>query len=241
MTPPKLLILLPTLNEAGCLQNVIQALLDLPYSQREIVVLDDRSTDGTPEVVQKFAAKDAPVRLIARQPPRGRGHAIRDGLLYGLAQGASHFIEMDADGSHRPEDVPRLLEALQTADISVGSRQIAGGNDSERSWGRRFLTQSITGVARQLLGLPIRDINSGFRGYTRHAVEAVQPQSWVSREPSVVYEALVRARQAGLILQEVPIDFAKRMAGESKLNVGRLLRGLFWLGELSYRSVRGSK
>ncbi|UPT74395.1 MAG: glycosyltransferase [Elusimicrobiota bacterium] len=199
----------------------------------EILVVDDESPDGTAGLVEELGRARPALRLLRRPPPAGRGLAGRDGYLKALDLGASFVIEMDADFSHRPRHIPQLLAAMDGADLVLGSRLAPGGRDLERTFLRHALTALGGAWARALLGLPVADVNSGFRCFSRAALEAVSPATLASEGPAIVHETLYRAARAGLRVREIPIDFAERRAGESKLGVRQLLAG--WLAILRLR------
>lgn len=229
----RILAVIPTFNEADNILALIDELLKFPGM--EVLVVDDRSPDGTAKLVGDRAAKDPRVRLIERTGPAGRGLAGRDGFLYALERRFDAAVEMDADFSHQPSSVPKLLEALGACDMAVGSRFVSGGTDLDRPIGRRVLTVAANAFARGVLGLPVLDCNSGFRAYTRRALEAIEPASLRSTGPSIVHEVLFRAARAGLRIKEVPIEFIDRKKGASKLTLARLAAGYLWILRLRLR------
>jgi dolichol-phosphate mannosyltransferase len=220
---PRTLVTLPTFNEAENIEALVRELRALGL---EVLVADDNSPDGTWRLVQALAAADAGVHLLHRLTRKGRGYAGAEAFVHALELGVERIVEMDADFSHQPRFVPALLRALDDgADLAVGSRLIAGGEDVGRPWLRVLLTRFSAWYARTVLGLPIRDANSGFRAYTRTALERLQPATFISAGPSVVHEIFARARQRGLRMVEVPISFVERQRGQSELSFGRLLDG----------------
>jgi dolichol-phosphate mannosyltransferase len=164
--------------------------------------------------------------VIRRASPRGRGLAGREGYLAALERGADAVVEMDADFSHDPELLPKLLGELQAgADVVLGSRFVPGGSDDDRGWVRRAITVLANSFTRSVLGLGVGDCNSGYRGFRRTALEAIDPASLTSKGPAIVQEVLYRAHRAGLRIVEVPLRFVDRQHGDSKLGVGLLLQG----------------
>lgn len=230
---PRVVVMIPTYNEAGNAAALIDEILALGVPGLEILVVDDESPDGTSALVDELARTRPALRLLRRPPPRGRGLAGRDGYLAALASGAEFVVEMDGDFSHRPRHIPELLSAMDSADLVLGSRLAPGGGDRERSAFRRLLTALSGAWARVLLGVPVADVNSGFRCFSRAALEAVSPATLVSAGPAIVHETLLRASRAGLRVREVPIDFAERRSGESKLGARELAAG--WLAILRLR------
>lgn len=227
--PPRVLVFIPTYNERENISALIKEVLGRGIPGLGVLVVDDSSPDGTAAIVEELAKTQTGLSLLRRSGPPGRGWAGREGFLHALEHGAEFLVEMDGDFSHRPDQIPRLLEAMKACDVAVGSRLIAGGSDADRGWARRWLTQAANAFVRSLLGLPVRDPNSGFRCFSRKALAALDPGSLGSRGPSILHETLFRAAAAGLRIREVPIDFRDRREGSSKLNLGRLLAGWLWI------------
>jgi dolichol-phosphate mannosyltransferase len=225
----KTIVMIPTYNERENVREMIAALFALEVSGLEVLVVDDESPDGTAELAAELARTDSRVHVMVRKEERGRGRAGRDGFLEALRLGAERVVEMDADFSHDPRFIPDLLAALASADMAVGSRFVGGGSDLDRPWTRRLLTVAANGYAKTLLRLPVRDTNSGFRAFTRKALDVIEPSSLRSRGPSILHEVLFRAARRGLSVVEVPIEFVDRKKGHSKLNLRRLAAGYFWI------------
>jgi dolichol-phosphate mannosyltransferase len=233
VTRPRVLVMIPTFNERGNIAALVDEIFALGAAGLEILVVDDESPDGTAALVAQLAATRPGLRLLRRPPPAGRGLAGRDGFLYALNEGADFTIEMDGDLSHPPRSIPALLAAMDGCDVAIGSRLVAGGTDRDRPAFRRLLTLFGSAYARVLLGLPVADANSGFRCFSRKALEAIAPASLKSAGPAIVHEVLYRAARAGLRLREVPIDFVDRKQGRSKLGPIGVLSG--WLAILKLR------
>ncbi|MBI5630051.1 MAG: polyprenol monophosphomannose synthase [Elusimicrobia bacterium] len=228
---PRILVMLPTYNERENILPLLDRIFGLGLGL-EAVVVDDKSPDGTGELVRNMARRRPGLHLIERPGPRGRGLAGREGYLFALSRGVDYLVEMDADFSHEPRHIPELLAAVEHCDVVLGSRFVPGGGDAERSWRRRVLTRAANAYARLLLGLEAADCNSGFRCFSRRALQGIHPETMSSRGPSIVHEALYRAHAAGLRIKEVPIEFAERRAGATKLDLARLLSGLWWIARL---------
>jgi dolichol-phosphate mannosyltransferase len=224
--------MIPTYNEADNIAALLRELFALGLPGFEAVVVDDQSPDGTAEIVRGLQASRPGLHLLVRRGARGRGLAGRDGFLFALERGFDSVIEMDGDFSHQPRFVPALVAALADCDLVIGSRMIAGGTDDDRPLARRVLTVLANLYARLLLGLPVSDTNSGFRCFSRRALEAVDPASLSSRGPSIVHEALYRVARARLRVREVPIEFIDRKRGVSKLTLARLAVGYLWIARL---------
>jgi dolichol-phosphate mannosyltransferase len=214
---------LPTFNEA---ENIEPLTREIRALGLEVLVADDNSPDGTWKLVEKMAADDPGVHLLLRREKKGRGYAGAEAFVKALELGAARIVEMDADFSHQPRFVPDLLRALDAgADVAVGSRFAPGGKDVDRPWHRQWLTRFSAWYARRVLGLTIRDANSGFRAFTREAMTRIDPATLISAGPSIVHEVFARATARGLRIAECPIEFVERQRGTSELTVGRLLDG----------------
>ncbi|MBI4678328.1 MAG: polyprenol monophosphomannose synthase [Elusimicrobia bacterium] len=231
MSHLKVLAVIPTYNEADNIAALIDALYGLKVRGLEALIVDDESPDGTSAIVEGLIKEGRyhGLRLLTRAGPPGRGWAGRDGFLEALILGADFIVEMDADFSHQPRHVPELLAAMKDCDLAVGSRFVWGGADRERGLSRRLITKAANAFARGALDLPVLDCNSGFRCFSRKAMEAIQPETLKSRGPSIVHEVLSRAQAAGLRIKEVPIEFADRRKGDSKLSLWRLAEGYWWV------------
>jgi dolichol-phosphate mannosyltransferase len=221
----KTVVMIPTYNEADNIERLCAEILALGVPGLEILVVDDRSPDGTAELVAKAARSEPRLGLLVRHGPAGRGLAGRDGFLLALQRGADFVVEMDGDFSHQPRFIPALLSAMRECDIAIGSRMVEGGADVDRPWFRRALTVAANAYARALLRLPVRDTNSGFRCFSRKALSAIECRTLASPGPAILHEMHNRARRAGLRFKEVPIEFIDRKEGESKLDLRRLAAG----------------
>ncbi len=220
-----------TYNEAGALPDVVNGLRRAIAGVR-IVVVDDDSPDKTADI-----ARTAGVDVIVRRGvPRGRGLSGRAGYLRALELGASAILELDADGSHDPVDAPKILAALERADIAIGSRAGVCGGADERGRFRRSISLAAKGFIRIVLGLTLEDPTSGYRAFRSETLRKIDPASLTSRGPEIVEEVYVRARRLGLTMVEIPITFRDRVAGVSKLTAGRLLSVLWRCVRLAARS-----
>lgn len=224
-----ILVMICTYNESENIAALIERIFELGLSDLEILVVDDSSPDGTGGIVSELARGRPRLRLLARTGRAGRGLAGRDGYLEALRADADFLIEMDADFSHDPRHIPDLLAAMDYCDLAVGSRMAPGGSDRDRPLPRRLLTAAANAYARCLLGFPVLDTNSGFRCFSRQALQALVPQTLRSSGPSIIHEALFRVAHAGLKILEVPIEFVDRKKGDSKLSLSRLAGGYFWI------------
>jgi dolichol-phosphate mannosyltransferase len=232
----KVIIMIPTYEESENIKDLILSILliddVLDNYDCEIIVVDDNSPDGTAQIVKSI--NDGRVSVMVRdKDERGRGLAGRDGLCYALNAKADCIIEMDADFSHHPIFIPRLLNKLEHADLVLGSRYVKGGFEFGRPWYRRAITIMANFYIRSLFFINIRDCNSGFRGYNRAVLEAINPKTLNSKGPAIVQEILFRARKYHIA--EVPIVFKERSKGESTLTFKKVLEGYIGVLKLRFR------
>ena len=212
------LVILPTYEERDTVEWVLARLLALPEGV-DILVVDDSSPDGTGELVQAVAAGEPRVRLLRRPKKAGLGSAYLDGFRMGLEEGYDLLVEMDSDLSHQPEELPGLLAAAAAQhDLVVGSRYVAGGSVTDWSRSRLGLSRAGNAYARFLLGLPIRDVTSGFRVYRGDALRQIVSRPLHSDGYGFQIELVLRAWDAGFSVGEAPITFREREHGHSKIS-----------------------
>lgn len=234
----RVFVTIPTYNESQNIRRLIGEIRQLD-SEIGIVVADDDSPDRTWKIVSEIAEHDPAVFILRRMTDKGRGSAGVDAFRFALKRGAEVVIEMDADFSHDPKYLPAFLEALKDADLVLGSRLVGNGRDLRQSPFRKGLTGLSAAYARVVLGLPVRDCNSGYRCYRSKVLAAIDLDSIRSTGPSIVQEVLYKAHLAGCRITEIPIVFEDREAGTSNLNLKRLLRGFFMVLDLRWRHLRG--
>ncbi|MDP2317109.1 MAG: polyprenol monophosphomannose synthase [Pseudomonadota bacterium] len=207
-------VVVPTYNEAENIGPLVRALRDaLPGVH--VLVVDDASPDGT-----AAAAEAADAVVLRRVGPRGLGPAYRDGFARVLAEGFDPIVQMDADLSHDPADLPRLLAALAGADLVLGSRWVEGGGTVAWGLGRRALSRFGSTYARGWLGVPHRDLTGGFKAWRAGTLAKVNPATLHADGYAFQVEATWRAHQLGARIVEVPIVFTERRAGASKMSWG---------------------
>lgn len=231
----KTFVMIPTYNEKENIENLVREILKHPV---EIVVVDDNSPDGTWKIVEEISKKEKRVHLLHRVKDRGRGRAGRAGFLYCLNKGAEIVVEMDADFSHDPKDIPRLVEKLEGSDAVLGSRMVGGGREIGRGFIRRVVTKIANLYIRMVLGLKVRDCNSGFRAFRRKVLEEVSP-GITSIGPGIVQEVLFKAKLSGYKICEIPIVFKDREHGVSKLGLKQLCQGYFLIFKLKILKILG--
>ena len=211
------LVIIPTYDERENLPSLIDQLLAVP--DLRILIVDDASPDGTGQLADEYAAaKRARVQVLHRTGKRGLGLSYIDGMYVALRTDATHICQMDADLSHNPEDVPRLLEAAEQADFVIGSRYVPGGRIENWPLHRRLLSAFANRYIRAITRLTIRDCTSGFRCWRREALEQLPLASIRSDGYAFIVELAWEASRAGLRCAEVPITFVERRQGASKLS-----------------------
>ena len=234
----KAFVTIPTFNESENIERLIGEIRRQDPSIG-IVVADDDSPDGTWRIVEKISEENPAVFLLRRMENKGRGSAGVDAFRFALQQHADVVIEMDGDFSHDPKYIPAFLEKIGEFDLVIGSRGIAHGQDLRASALRKWVTQLSTSYTRFVLGLPVRDCNSGYRCFRREVLEAVNLDSIRSVGPSIVQELLFKAYLLGFSIAEIPIVFAERQAGKSNLNFRKLLEGFLMILKLKTLHLLG--
>ena len=223
----RVVVTVPTWNEAENIDLLIPALLALEPPV-EVLVVDDDSPDGTGGRVRAWAERDPRVRLLARSGERGRGTAGLAGFAEALAMGAEGVVEMDADFSHRPEDVPRLIRTAEAsgADIVIGSRIVAGGAEEGRHPLRGIITRLAGSYVRLWLRLPVWDVTAGFRFFRARVLRDIPLPRLHARGPEVVQEVLYQALLRGASIVEIPVRFPDRERGRSSFTTRLAIRSL---------------
>jgi dolichol-phosphate mannosyltransferase len=217
MTLGRVVMVVPTYNEAANLVWIVgRVRKSLPDA--DVLVVDDGSPDGTGEIADELAEADSHVSVVHRTAKEGLGAAYLHGFRIALARGYDVIGEMDADGSHQPEQLHRLLEALEGADLVLGSRWVPGGSVVNWPWTRVALSRGGNLYTRMLLGIPVRDATGGFRLFRRTTLEKIDLDSVQSVGYCFQADLAWRTVEAGLRVREVPIDFVERVRGESKMS-----------------------
>ncbi|MDQ3609961.1 MAG: polyprenol monophosphomannose synthase [Actinomycetota bacterium] len=216
-------LILPTYDEAASVEAVVRAahvvLREAAPEGFRILVVDDASPDGTGTIADRLAVELTEVEVAHRTGRGGLGSAYRAGFARALEGGASHIFEMDADGSHDPADLARLLAATGAgADLALGSRYVPGGGVTDWGAGRRVVSRGGCLYAQLVLGLRVRDLTGGFKCFTREVLEAIDLPSARARGYAFQVELTWRALHAGFRVAEVPITFRERRAGQSKMS-----------------------
>ena len=212
-------VCLPTYDERENVEPMVRALGDVIDTHRDrVLVIDDNSPDGTGVLADRLAAELAWVEVLHRERKEGLGQAYLAGFRRALAAGAELVVEIDCDFSHDPADVPRLVAACAEADLALGSRYVPGGGTE--NWGplRRAVSAGGSWYARTLLGVGVRDLTGGFKCFRRDVLERIGLESITTRGYAFRIETTYRALRAGFRVVEVPILFADRRAGGSKMS-----------------------
>jgi dolichol-phosphate mannosyltransferase len=213
-------LVLPTYNEAENVEPLVEAArAKLPPGAR-VLIVDDSSPDGTGDVADRIASRHENVEVLHRPDKEGLGPAYIAGFRAALAGGAGLVLEMDADFSHDPAYLPRLLEAAKRADVVLGSRYLEGGGVSD--WGpvRRAISRGGSAYARLVLGVGVRDLTGGFKCFRREVLEAIDLEQIDARGYAFQVEMTYRAIRLGFKVVEVPIVFRERRVGSSKMGLG---------------------
>jgi len=213
----RVLVVIPTYNERDNLAWIVGR-VRAAVPQVDVLVVDDGSPDGTGELADELAAQDDQVSVVHRTEKAGLGAAYKHGFRVALDRGYDVIGEMDADGSHQPEQLPALLDALQHADLVIGSRWVPGGSVVNWPLSRRALSVGGNIYARVLLGVPVRDITAGYRLFRRATLERIGVESVQSAGYVFQTDLAFRVHRAGLRVVEVPIEFVERVRGDSKMS-----------------------
>lgn len=212
------LIVVPTYNESENLKPLVEAVFAAVPQSVEILIVDDGSPDGTGKLADELAKKFSRLHVLHREKKMGLGTAYVSGFTWGLKRGFEALIEMDADFSHNPRYLPRMLELLATNDAVIGSRYVSGGGVVNWGLGRKVLSRGGSFYSRTILGAPIRDFTGGFNGWKRAVLEAIDLKSLRSDGYSFQIELKYRAFLCGFKIQEFPIIFEDRKVGKSKMH-----------------------
>jgi dolichol-phosphate mannosyltransferase len=228
-------VILPTYNEAENLERIVAAILEhLPPSGR-VLIVDDNSPDGTGEIADRLAASNESVSVLHRDEKQGLGPAYLAGFRVALDGGAERIVEMDADFSHDPAFLPKLIEATDRADLAIGSRYVPGGGITD--WGpmRRFISRGGSAYARAALGLPVRDLTGGFKCFRRVVLETIDLDTIEARGYAFQVETTYRAIKSGFRVVEVPIVFKDRRDGTSKMSKSIVAEAMWRVPAMRFR------
>ena len=236
----RLVICLPTYNERANLEPIAHRLGDVLGSvnaEPRLLVIDDSSPDGTGELADRLSGELAFLSVLHRTRKEGLGPAYIAGFRWALDHGADRIVQMDADFSHDPADLPRLLGATESAGLALGSRYVEGGGTENWGRGRQAISRFGSFYARTILGVPVRDLTGGFKCWRREALESLPLDRVRTKGYAFQIETTYLAIRAGIEVVEVPIVFAERRAGGSKMTRGIVLEAMWKVPELRLRAA----
>ena len=234
----KTLIVTPTYNERKNIRELVSTLFEL-NPDFHILVVDDSSPDGTAEIVEEFQADCANLHLLSRNEKTGLGSAYIAGFNYALERDYEAVVQMDADMSHDPKDVPLLIETIENADLAIGSRYISGINVVNWPLQRLIISYGANIYTRLVTRLPVRDATGGFKCWRREALEAINFDDVRSQGYSFQIEMTYRAWLKGFRITEIPIIFVDRTVGESKMTRSIMLEAAVMIPRLRIWKLLG--
>lgn len=236
----KTIIVIPTYNESENIEKLIRKIFALNIPELEILIVDDNSPDDTAKIVRNLqsSVSDLKLHLIQRQGKFGLGSAYITGFKKALNLGADFIFEMDADFSHDPDDVPRLLKTCQEADLTIGSRKIPGGKVIGWGWARKFMSNGAMWFSRLILGLKPKDVTAGFRCFKRRVLESINIDSIKSNGYAFQEELLYRTQKNGFKITEVPVTFVDRQEGKSKLSKKDIIEFFWIILKLKFKKIK---
>ncbi|WP_338676645.1 polyprenol monophosphomannose synthase [Streptomyces sp. SCSIO 30461] len=211
------LVIIPTYDEADSLEMIVSRVRS-SVAEAHILVVDDNSPDGTGKIADELASTDTHAHVLHREGKEGLGTAYLAGFRWGIEHGYEVLVEMDADGSHQPEELPRLLGALPGADLVLGSRWVPGGSVVNWPASRKFLSRGGSLYSRLLLGVPIRDVTGGYRAFRRETLLGLGLDAVASQGYCFQVDLAWRSVTSGFRVTEVPITFVERERGDSKMS-----------------------
>ncbi|MFC5827949.1 polyprenol monophosphomannose synthase [Nonomuraea insulae] len=234
------LVVVPTYNECENVESVVGR-IRATVPEADVLVADDASPDGTGEIAAALARRDPQVHVLHRPGKAGLGAAYIGGFTWGLDRAYDVLVEMDADGSHRPEELPALLAALRSADLVIGSRWVPGGRVVNWPKSREILSRGGNAYTRALLRLPVRDATGGYRAYRATTLKEIGLDDVESQGYCFQVDLTLRTVRAGLRVTEVPITFVERTRGASKMSraivVEALIRVTAWAFSYSRKTM----
>ncbi len=232
----KVLVVIPTYNEAENIEEIIKKSLSVSPNV-EILVVDDGSPDGTGDIVDKISKENPRVHLLRRPGKMGLGSAYVTGFKYALENGYEWVIEMDADFSHDPKDIPRFLELAKENDLVIGSRYTNGISVVNWPIKRLLLSYFANVYARIVTGVPIKDLTGGFKCFKRRVLEAIDLDGIMSDGYAFQIEMNYHAWKKGFKVKEMPIIFVERRAGKSKMSKRIIWEALWLVWKLRLKSL----
>lgn len=236
MTSDKIItIVIPTFNEKDNIERLVKSIQTNSNQNDKIVVVDDNSPDGTAKIVEKLTKKQKNIYLVRRQNKSGRGSAVFTGFKFAQKFKPSFYIEMDADFSHKPGDIPRLTKAIKKgADVVIGSRYLQDSQIINLSLRRKIFSKLANIYAKLILKVPISDYTNGFRIYKKDAVNFLLSQKLVSSGYILLSETAFKLKEAGFTFAEIPVVFVNRKRGASNLNFGEIKNAFLGVWQIRF-------
>jgi len=213
----RILVIIPTYNELDSLPKIL-ARVQNSVPSAQILIVDDNSPDGTGKIADEWVAHNKEIHVMHRLGKGGLGAAYLAGFAWGLQQGFDVLVEMDADGSHQPEQLPKLLNALEYSDLVLGSRWVEGGGTENWSKGRELLSKGGNYYTKVMLGIDVDDATGGYRAFKASTLRALDLHEVASAGYCFQVDLAWRAKQRGFVVTEVPITFIEREVGTSKMS-----------------------
>ena len=235
----RILVIIPTYDEAENIEPIVARVRE-SVPEAHVLIADDNSPDGTGELADKLAANDDQVQVLHRLGKEGLGAAYIAGFHWGLGNGYGVLVEHDADGSHQPEQLPRLLDALRDADLVLGSRYVKGGEVVNWPKTREILSRGGNIYTRLALGVPLQDATGGYRAFRRETLEGIGLDQVASAGYCFQVDLAWRAVKSGFRVVEVPITFVERERGQSKMSQAIVIEAMARVGRwgLAYRTAQ---
>jgi dolichol-phosphate mannosyltransferase len=231
------LVIVPTYNESETIRQIAAAVREHAY---DLLIVDDGSPDGTGAIADELAGNDPAIHVLHRTSKQGLGPAYAAGFEHGLALGAEILCEMDADFSHDPSDLSRLVAAVENgADLAIGSRYVPGGGTEGWPWHRRLLSRGGNLYAALMLGIQVKDATAGFRAFRDTTIRKINPSSCEASGYGFQIEMAWRTERAGLVIAEVPITFKDRVLGESKMDRSIAIEAISLITRWGVRRIFG--
>lgn len=237
----RVLVIVPTYNEVENVALLLEGIFE--HTNAHVLFVDDNSTDGTRDVIKgKMAAHPDRIFILERAGKLGLGTAYVAGFKWAIAQNYQAVVEMDADLSHRPEDLAKIIAALDNQDVVVGSRYIENGGTLNWGLSRQLISRGGSLYSRIILGMSVRDLTGGFNGWRLPVLKKINPDSIRSEGYTFQIELKFRAHLAGFKIQELPIIFVERRAGKSKMSGGIVFEAIYrvWQLAIARRSMIAS-
>ena len=232
----KTLVIMPTYNESLNLEHSVSELFKF-NTDVQLLIVDDNSPDGTGEMADALAAKNSHISVMHRKEKSGLAGAYKAGFAWGIERDYEYLVEMDADGSHRAEDLPRLLAKAESNDLVIGSRYVPGGKVENWPWHRLMLSRWGNVYAQYMLDSSTRDMTAGFRVYAASLLKKLHLDDLSARGYSFQVEMTRKSEEANAKIAEVPITFIEREFGVSKMSKGIVLEAMLLVTRLGLRRI----